>query len=87
MDPEQLAARKISITEVLQAIQVSNVLQHHGNIVLAQQSIHFESCDVYRSLDDLQQTPINVIDGSVVLLKDVANIVDGPDEAQYYTWL
>jgi len=87
LNPEQLSARKTSIAEVFSAIQASNVLQHQGNLALNHQSIRFESGDVYRSIKDLSQTPINVIDGSVVLLKDVATIVDGPDEAKYYTWI
>jgi len=87
VNPEQLAARKTSIAEVFRAIQASNVLQHQGNLALNHQSIRFESGDVYRSINELAQTPINVIDASVVLLKDVATIIDGPDEAKYYTWL
>jgi multidrug efflux pump subunit AcrB len=87
LNPEQLSARKTSIAEVFNAIQVSNVLQHQGSLALNHQSIRFESGDVYRSIESLAQTPINVIDGSVVLLKDVASIVDGPDEARYYTWI
>lgn len=87
LNPEQLSARKTSIAEVFSAIQASNVLQHQGNLALNHQSIRFESGDVYRSIKALEQTPINVIDGSVVLLKDVATIVDGPDEAKYYTWI
>ena len=87
LNPEQLSARKTSIAEVFSAIQASNVLHHQGNLALNHQSIRFESGDVYRSIKELEQTPINVIDGSVVLLKDVATIVDGPDEAKYYTWI
>ena len=87
LNPEQLSARKTSIAEVFSAIQASNVIQHQGNLAIQQQSIRFESGDVYRSIKELEQTPINVIDGSVVLLKDVATIVDGPDEAKYYTWI
>jgi len=87
VNPEELSARKTSIAEVFIAIQASNVLQHQGNLALNHQSIRFESGDVYRSINDLAQTPINVIDGSVVLLKDVATISDGPEEAKYYTWI
>ena len=87
LNPEQLSARKTSITEVFSAIQASNTLQHQGNLALNHQSIRFESGDVYRSINALAQTPINVIDGSVVLLKDVATIIDGPSEAEYYTWI
>ena len=87
VDPEQMTARKITINEVLNAIQVSNTLQHHGNLALENQSLRLESGDVFRDINTLKQMPISVVDGSVVLLKDIANIVDGPAEQQNYTWI
>jgi len=87
LDPEQMTARKISISDVLEAIQASNTLQHHGNIALENQSIHLESGDVYRDLTSLKQTPIIVVDGSVVFLNDIATIVDGPAEQKSYSWI
>ena len=87
LDPEQMTARKIAISDVFEAIQASNTLQHHGNIALESQSIYLESGDVYRDLTSLQQTPIIVVDGSAVLLNDIATIVDGPAEQNSYSWI
>ncbi|MBL4941848.1 MAG: efflux RND transporter permease subunit [Colwellia sp.] len=87
LKPEQMTARKIAISEVFNAIQASNALQHHGNLALENQSFRLESGDVFRDIDTLKQTPISVIDGSVVLLKDIADIIDGPAEQKNYTWI
>ncbi len=87
LDPEQMTARKITINDVFKAIQASNTLQHHGNLALENQSFRLESGDVFRDIEALKQAPISVIDGSVVSLKDIANIVDGPGEQKNYTWI
>lgn len=87
IDPEQMAARAVAIADILNAIQASNTLQFHGNLALENQSFRLESGDVFRDIETLKNTPINVIDGSVILLKDIANITDGPAEQSSYTWI
>jgi multidrug efflux pump subunit AcrB len=87
LDPEQMTARKVAIADVLGAIQASNTLQHHGNLALENQSFRLESGDVFRDIEALKEAPISVIDGSVILLKDIANITDGPAEQNNYTWI
>ncbi len=87
IDPEQMTARAVAIADVLNAIQASNTLQFHGNLALENQSFRLESGDVFRDIATLKNTPINVIDGSVILLKDIANITDGPAEQSSYTWI
>ena len=87
INPEQMTARQVTIEDIFNAINVSNVLETHGNLTLSKQSISLESGDTYRDIDALKQTPISVIDGTVILLQDIANITDGPAEQTSYTWL
>lgn len=87
VDPEQMTARAVAIADVLNAIQASNTLQFHGNLALENQSFRLESGDVFRDIAALKNSPINVIDGSVILLKDIANITDSPAEQSSYTWI
>ncbi|PKG86453.1 AcrB/AcrD/AcrF family protein [Colwellia sp. 75C3] len=87
INPEQMTARKVTVDDIFNAIKVSNVLESHGNITLSDQSITLESGDTYRDIEALKQTPISVINGSVILLKDIAEVVDGPAEQTSYTWL
>lgn len=85
--PEQMTARKVAISDIFSAINNSNALSHHGSLTLANQSVALESGDVYRDIETLKHTPISVIDGSVILLKDIADIIDGPAEQTSYSWL
>ena len=87
INPEQMTARQVTVDDIFNAIKVSNVLESHGNITLSNQSITLESGDTYRDINALKQTPISVIDGSVILLKDIADVIDGPAEQTSYTWL
>ncbi|WP_252738821.1 efflux RND transporter permease subunit [Colwellia sp. D2M02] len=85
--PEQMSARQVAITDIFSAIKASNTLASHGNIVLKRQSIELQSGDVFRDIEQLKQMPVSVIDGSVILLKDIATIIDGPAEQTTYSWL
>jgi len=87
LDPEGLAARKTTALEVAQAIQLSNVLQAAGNWVYGNETIVLESGDFVRILSDLENLPVNIIDGLPVFLRDVATVVDGPDETDEYSWI
>jgi len=87
LDPEQMSARSVTITDVLTAIQASNALKNHGYFALENQSFRLESGDVFRDIDTLKNAPISVINGGVVLLQDIANITDGPAEQSNYAWI
>jgi len=87
LDPESLAARKTTAVEVIQALELSNQLKNAGVWTLGNESIVLESGDFVRSVTELENLPVNVIDGTSVYLKDVATIVDGPAEAENYNWI
>ena len=87
LKPESLAARQSTPMDVLQALNVSNLLQQAGHWTLAQESVQLESGDVIRDLTELRQLVINVVDGVPVFLQDVADVIDAPKEADSYTWI
>jgi len=87
LDPESLAAHRSTAADIVNALQLSNLLQESGRWSFGNKSILLESGDFIRSVDELRQTVINVIDGSPVFLQDVATIVDGPEEPENYTWI
>lgn len=87
LDPEGLAARKTTAIEVAQAIQLSNVLQVAGRWTYGDQTIALESGDFLRTLSELENLPVNIIDGQAVFLRDVAMVSDGPAEASDYGWI
>lgn len=85
--PESLAARQSTSADIVNALQVSNVLENTGYWSLSNESVVLESGDFIRSLDELKQLAVNVVDGNPVLLQDVAEIIDGPAEPDNYTWI
>jgi len=87
LDPESLAARKTSSLEVAQALMLSNQLESSGNWTLGNETIVLESGDFVRSINELKTMLVNVIDGMPVYLQDVATIIDGPAEAENYSWI
>jgi multidrug efflux pump subunit AcrB len=87
LKPESLAARQSTAMDVLHALQVSNLIQPAGYWTLSQHSVQLESGDVLRDVESLQQLVVNVVDGVPVLLQDIADVLDGPEEADSYTWI
>ena len=87
LDPESMAARKTTALEVAQALALSNQLKNAGNWAFSNQSIILESGDFLRSTLKLNRMLVNVIDGIPVYLQDVASVMDGPGEADNYSWI
>jgi len=87
IDPESMGARKTTVADIYTALQLSNVLQSAGNWAFNNESIELESGDFVRAVDELDAFVVNVVDGVPVYLGDVANIIDGPGEAEDYTWI
>ena len=76
LDPERLSARRISLDEVMHAVEESN-LNASGGIV-AQGAIEWTVRAVGRAttVDDLRRTVVVVRGGVPVLLGDVADVVE-----------
>jgi multidrug efflux pump subunit AcrB len=87
LDLQALAARQTSVMNVVDALAASNQLSRHGELSLGQKNIVIESGDVIRDLQALNNISVNVINGKMVMLKDIAKIIDGPSEPQSYQWL
>ena len=87
LDSESMGARKTAAADVVAALQISNVLQSNGRVTLHNEGIALESGDFIRSIEELKSTVINVVDGTAVQLGEVATLIDGPAEPEYYTWI
>jgi multidrug efflux pump subunit AcrB len=87
LEPESLAARRTTATDIIAALQVSNVLDRTGTWTLDDEAFELEAGDVLREPSQLQSLVVNVIDGAPVYLRDVAQIVDGPAEPESYQWI
>jgi multidrug efflux pump subunit AcrB len=87
VDPEAMAARRTTTADIVDALAVSNVLRGAGNLTLGNESIVLEGGDALRTVSELRNLVVNVIDGAPVRLREVATLIDGPAEADSYTWI
>ncbi|MCB1842241.1 MAG: efflux RND transporter permease subunit, partial [Halioglobus sp.] len=86
-DTESLAARQSTVSDVIAALGISNLLTDGGRRVLASEGVRLESGDFIRTSEALQHTVVNVVNGQPVFLNEVAAIIDGPAEPLSYTWI
>ena len=86
-NPQSMAARKTTISHIIQTIHTSNQLHSAGIVSAGNQSIILEAGDFIRSIKELETLVINVVDGLPVYLQDVATITDGPAEVDNYSWI
>lgn len=87
LDPEAMGARRTTPTDIVEALASANRLQEAGDWVVGNSAISLQAGDVLREAGELRELVVNVIDGAPVFLRDVANIVDGPQEPEAYSWL
>jgi multidrug efflux pump subunit AcrB len=83
-DQDKLRERILSPQEIAGQIQNSNVRVAAGHIETEPELINVETDAFFKSKSDLENLVVGVSQGAVVYLKDVANVVDGPDENENY---
>lgn len=87
LDLTALAAYQTSALNVYDAIKQSNQLRQSSTVIMAAKSVVIESGDVLRSIDELNNLVVNMINGKAVLLQDVARVFDGQETVKAYQWL
>ncbi|MEX1237672.1 MAG: efflux RND transporter permease subunit, partial [Pseudomonadales bacterium] len=87
LDAEALAARQTTPIDVIEALAVSNRLTRTGTLIGHDRIEIVEAGDFFQYADDLAALPVNVIDGTPVFLREIAEIFDGPALATSYTWI
>ncbi|GAB4256963.1 MAG: efflux RND transporter permease subunit [Methylomicrobium sp.] len=87
LNPQSLAARNTTAIEVARSVQRANVLLNAGIVSVNNQAIQLEAGDFIRTAEQLGSLVVNTINGVPVYLRDVAEIVDGPEEPDNYGWI
>ncbi|NKB71510.1 MAG: AcrB/AcrD/AcrF family protein [Candidatus Latescibacteria bacterium] len=82
--PDQLAAFGVAPAAVLQALQGANRQLPAGRITVNNQEIVLETGRFLQSADEVGQIVVQAYAGRPVYLRDVARIIDGPEEPQAY---
>ncbi|MDD5671121.1 MAG: efflux RND transporter permease subunit, partial [Candidatus Omnitrophica bacterium] len=79
-DPEKLKERLLSPIEISGLIKSANVKLEAGHLETKPDLLFVEANAFFRTQDDLENLVIGVSSGNTVTLRDVARVVDGPDE-------
>lgn len=85
--PMELAAKGIAPLDVLRALRASNVNIRAGRFDQQNREFIVEAGPHIRNKWELEELVIQVVDGRPVYLKEVAEVVDGPAEAESYSWI
>jgi multidrug efflux pump subunit AcrB len=80
LDEQKLNERFLNTLEVGELIRRSNVKIAAGHLQSRPELVSVESDGFFRSKEDLENVVVGVSQGGEVYLKDVATVVDGPDE-------
>ncbi|TWU30977.1 efflux RND transporter permease subunit [Novipirellula artificiosorum] len=87
LDAQRLAAHRTSPLQVARALQVSNVTVRNGEFEQQDKLFAVETGTFIQGVDELNDLVVNVAGGRPVYLKNVATVVDGPAEAESYSWI
>jgi multidrug efflux pump subunit AcrB len=81
--PEKLSGYGITPAEVVRQLSYINQNLHTGSLVSNNEVINIETGKFITSKEDLEKVVLNA-SGKPVFLKDIARIVDGPEEVNNY---
>lgn len=84
LDPDKLAARQLSPLAVAAAIQASNERRPSGALAAENRELLLETGQLLASGQDVGGVVLGVAADRPVFLRDVATIVDGPEEPATY---
>ena len=84
-DPAKLQSANVSVLEIQQALAQSNINLQVGSLNQNNREIILEAGPHYQNLEQVGDTVLKNVGGRLVYLRDVAEILDGPQDTDYYT--
>jgi multidrug efflux pump subunit AcrB len=85
-DPSQMAAYGVSASRLQNMLQMENRETHAGIITHGNEAFSVHLDGFFKSADDLGRLVVGVQNGVPVYLRDVAKIIDGPEEPADYVF-
>ncbi|MBN1352663.1 efflux RND transporter permease subunit [candidate division KSB1 bacterium] len=86
VDPDRMRAHHIAMPQVTAAMQMNNLQLPAGWIDNATQEFTLRAAGEFTSIEQIQNTSVAEYNGSVIRVKDVANVVDGFAEQRQRVW-
>jgi len=86
LDPHKLAARNLSISELKQALVLSNIATQAGAIIGDNQFVPVTAGRLFANRTDLAELVVGMISGKPIYLEDVATVELFAAENKQYVW-
>jgi multidrug efflux pump subunit AcrB len=86
LDPQKMAAYNVSPLAILAMAQQTNANLPSGSISTGNQEILLETGQFLETAADVGRIVVSTVNGHPVYMKDVARIVDGPEEPRDYVF-
>ncbi len=86
VEAERMTAYRVTMQDIRDALQVSNASQPSGVVVRDNREILVETGQYVRGARDVADLVVGVQDDRPIYLRDVAGVVDGPDQPGRYVW-
>jgi multidrug efflux pump subunit AcrB len=87
LEPEMMASRQVAVLDIERALKGANVNVRAGTMDVLNQEIVVDAGPFIKSPEEINELVIGVHEGKPVYLRDVARIVDGPEDVTTYTRL
>ena len=77
LDPDAMYAKQVSASDVLNAMQLQNLILPAGNAKFGDRDYQVKLNSSPRTIQELNDMPVKIVNGVPVYMKDVAQIRDG----------
>lgn len=84
LDEARMSSRGLAAAAIIPILQRSNQQRSSGSLAEANREALLETGDFLTSADDVGSVAVGVFNGRPVFLRDIATIVDGPEEPTDY---
>jgi multidrug efflux pump subunit AcrB len=86
LDPEKLASVGLDIRDVKEMILGQNQAGYSGSLTENDTEIKIKVDNFFKSVKDVENVVLKSFNGKLVYLKDVAKVIDGPEEPNSYVF-
>ena len=84
LDPEKLTSLGLDALDIVQAIASENQATYTSGFFRENTQFEIKLDNFFQNKKDVENVLVKVVNGRPVFLKDVAKIIDGPEEANSY---
>ncbi|MFZ5351676.1 MAG: efflux RND transporter permease subunit [Bacillota bacterium] len=85
LDPVRVSGYGVTYNQVIALLQSENLNQPAGVVEYGEKSLLVRSTGEFQSIDDIRNLPITLPTGTVIYLRDIAEVKDGFKEITTYT--